>query len=104
GELKYTHTGTFWAYRAPGDRDFGANVACATDGTYRLYSDNPSKWVDVTLDVGDASADGRSAIEFASTTNEPDGLEKMCDLVRAPTLADGDDFSFDILDSLLDQV
>lgn len=104
GELKYTHVGTLWAYRAPGDRVFGDGVAAATDGTYRLYSDNPSKWIDVTLDVGDATADGRTAIEFASTSNEPDGLEKMCELVRAPVGADGDDFSFDILDSLLDQV
>lgn len=104
GELRYTNAGTLWAYRAPGDRTFGADVAVAADGTARLYSDNPSKYIDVTIDVSDATADGRCAIEFTSSTNEPDGLAKMVDLVRSPVGVNGDDFSFDILDELIDQV
>lgn len=104
GELKYTHVGTLWQFRAPGDRDFGATVAAAANGTYRLYSDNPNKWIDVTLVVASATTNGRTSIEFASTSNEPDGLQKMCQLVRAPSGANGDDFSFDILDELRDQV
>lgn len=104
GEIKYTHDGTEWQFRAPGDRAFGPAVAAAADGDYVLKSDNPSKYITVTLDVSDATADGRTSIEFSSTTNEPDGLEKMVSLVRAPSGANGDEFSFDILDALIDQV
>lgn len=104
GELRYTHAGTLWEFRAPGDRTFGEPVEVAADGTVRLHSDSPSKYIDITLDVSDATANGRCAIEFTSTTNEPDGLAKMCDLVRVPKGANGDDFAYEILDELIDQV
>ena len=106
GELRYTHVGTLWEFRAPGDRDFGPAVAAAADGTFTLRSDNPSKYIRVTLDVGDATADGRTSIEFTSTTNEPDGIESMIDpgQITAAVNTDGDPFAIDMLDQLLDAV
>jgi hypothetical protein len=103
GNLKYTHTGTFWQYRAPGDRTYGPQVACATDGSYTLYSDNPNKFVTVTLDVSDATADGEINITFSSTTNEFDGLTKMVTSGQTVSSsgANGDALSFDVLDQLL---
>jgi hypothetical protein len=104
GSIEYDNDLTRWRFRAPGDRTFGDWVTAAADGQYTLKSDNPSKYIKVTLDVSDATQDGRTEIEFASSTNEPDGLAKMTTLVRAPKETDGDAFSFDILDELRDQV
>jgi hypothetical protein len=103
GELRYTHTGTFWAYRAPGDIEFGENVAIALDGSATLYSSNASKSVYVTIDVSDATADGTCSIRFTSSSNEPDGLAKLVNASQT-TLAtggSGDALSFDKLDELL---
>lgn len=102
GGLKYTHVGTLWQFRAPGDRDYGTAVAVAADGSATLYSDNPSKWITVTLDVSDATADGECQIRFTSTSNEFDGLLKLMhpDQVIASTGASGDALSFDVLDQL----
>lgn len=102
GSLRYTNTGTFWAYRAPGDRAYGPNVACATDGSYTLVSDNPNKKVVVTLDVSDATADGECLIRFTSTTNEFDSLNKMIPATQTVTStgASGDALSFEVMDRL----
>jgi hypothetical protein len=103
GALKYTHTGTFWQYRAPGDRTYGPQVAAASDGTYTFVSDNPNKTVAVTLDVSDATADGECLIRFASTTNEFDSVNKM--ITTAQTVAssgtNGDALSFEVMDRLI---
>lgn len=106
GDIKYTHTGTFWQYRAPGDREYGPQVACAADGTFTLVSDNPNKWITVTLDVSGATANGETNISFASTTEEPDGLLKQMGTAQtvASTGAAGDPLSFDKLDQLIDLV
>jgi len=106
GSLKYTHTGTFLQYRAPGDREYGPQVACATDGDYTLVSDNPSKWITVTLDVTDADANAERLVYFTSSTNEFDGLEKLVapGQVRSSSGANGDAATFGILDELLDAV
>lgn len=103
GALKYTHTGTFWQYKAPGDRTYGPQVACAADGTYTLVSDNPNKKLSITLDVSDASADGECLIRFTSTTNEFDSLNKLIPTAQtvSSTGASGDALSFDVLDRLL---
>lgn len=105
GNVRYTHVGTLWAFRAPGDVTYGANVAAASDGDYVLPSSNPNKFIVVTLDVSDAAADGVYTIEFTSTTNEPDGLLKM--LTTGQTIsaagADGDALSFSVLDELIDE-
>lgn len=103
GALKYTHTGTFWQYRAPGDRDYGPQVAAASNGTYTLVSDNPNKTVAVTLTVASATANGECMITFSSTSNEFDGLPKMITTGQtvASSGASGDALSFDVLDRLL---
>lgn len=102
GSLKYTHTGTFWQYRAPGDVAYGPQVACAADGTYTLVSDNPSKTLTITLDVSDATANGECLIYFTSSTNQPDGLKKLVTSGQtiSSTGANGDALSFDVLDRL----
>lgn len=107
GEIEYDHSETAWRFRAPGDRTFGDWVTAAADGTFTLKSDNPNKYIVVTLDVSAATGDGRTSIEFTSTSEQPDGLEVMLSnsgTVRQPTNANGDDFAFDILDELLDTV
>lgn len=104
--IRYTHVGTLWAYRAPGDRAYGPNVAAVADGTFKLLSDNPNKFVNVTLDVSDATADGEVTIRFASTTNEPDGLNKMIPTSQqiASSGADGDELSFRTMDRMIDEL
>lgn len=106
GTLKYVHSTTTWSWRAPGDRDFGAGVVAATDGTYTLSSDNPNKKLTLTLDVSDATADFVADVQINSTNNEPDGLKKM--ITTAQTVsssgANGDALSFDAFDKLIDLV
>ena len=103
GSLKYTHTGTFLQFRAPGDAQFGDQVACAADGSYTLYSSNKSKWITVTLDVSDASANATREITFTSNTYEFDGLNRVISpaMVAASGGADGDAMSFNVLDQLM---
>lgn len=106
GSLKYTHTGTLWQFRAPGDPDYGAAVTAATNGTYTLYSYNKSKWIKLTLTVGSATANGETHIRFNTTTNQYEGLENIIDpsMVLGPIGATGDDYSFAKLDRLLSTV
>lgn len=103
GSLRYTHVGTFWAFRAPGDLEYGDNVAIAADGSATLYSYNRSKFVTVTIDVSDATANGECLITWTSSTNEPDGLAKLCSSTQTvvSTGASGDALTFDKLDELL---
>jgi hypothetical protein len=105
GEIKYTQTGTLWQFRAPGDIEFGESVTAAANGSYTLRSFNRSKYITVTLTVASATANGRTTIEFASSNNEFDGLNRIISpsQVRASTNTDGDDFSFAILDDILRQ-
>ena len=106
GSIKYTHTGTFLQFRAPGDKTYGPQVACAADGDFTLYSDNPSKWIKVTLDVSDATADAERMVRFTSTTSEFNGLAKLCPAaqIRASVGAAGDAISFSILDEMIDRL
>jgi len=103
GSLKYVNSGTLLSFRAPGDRTYGPTVTISADGTYTLVSDNPSKWIKVTLDVSDASADCERIITFASSTNEFDGLKKLVapGQVLASSGTNGDAVSFNLLDRLL---
>lgn len=104
GSLKYTHTGTFWQYRAPGDRTYGAQVAIAADGSATLYSDN-GMYLTVTIDVSDATADGECLIRYTSSNNEPDGLQKLIPdsqvVASASGDANGSALSFETLDKLI---
>jgi len=103
GSLRYTNTGTFWAYRAPGDIDFGPDVACASNGTYTLVSVNRSKTVAVTLVVASATANGECPLRFTSSNKEPDGVQKLCSAAQTIVSvgASGDALTFDKLDELI---
>lgn len=107
GAIEYDAAPTArYRFRGPGDRTWGDWVdVSAGAGTYKLPSDNPSKYIKITIDAS-ASADGVAEIRFTSTTNEPDGVEVMTpdSQVIASTGPDGDDYSFDKLDELLDKV
>ncbi len=106
--FRYTNAGTLLEYKAPGDREYGPAVACAADGAFTLRSDNPNKWVRVTLDVSDADEDGLVEVTFASTTQEPDGLEIMIEPGSTQEIAssgaDGDPFTISKLDKLITKV
>lgn len=103
GELRYTHTGTYLAFRAPGDPDFGTNVACASDGSYTLASYDPSKWITVTLDVSDANADAVRRIAFQAT-NDFDGLQAQVTSGQTRDAAGtgGDALTLPIMEELID--
>jgi hypothetical protein len=104
GDIKYVHTGTFWSYRAPGDRTFGAPVAVAANSTnVVLSSDNPNKKIVVNITVASATADGVVSVSFATTTHEFDGLPKLCPSTQTVPSSgvDGDALSFDVMDQLL---
>jgi hypothetical protein len=106
GSIKYTHAGTLWQYRAPGDPGYGTAVAFTGNGTNTLYSYNKSQWIRVTITVASATADGEVHITFASTTNEFEGLEKIVDpsMIVNATNTDGDDYSYAKLDRLMSLV
>lgn len=106
GSIKYTHAGTLWQFRAPGDPDYGDAVAANADGVYELRSFNRSKWIRVTLDVSDATGNGETHIRFASSNNKFDGLKTLCasSQVIESVGAAGDAFSFGVLDQLMDLV
>lgn len=107
GDIRYTHSGTTLAFRAPGDRDFGAEVSIAGgDGNYTLASSSPSKWITVTVDVSDATADGTRRAVFTNSGNDFPGLVNQISSgqERTSTGSNGDALSFGILDELLDAV
>ncbi len=106
GLIRYTHAGTFVAFQAPGDKTFGPDVAAAADGDYLLRSDNPSKWIMVTLDVSDATANAVRAISFTSSGSEFDGLKYLISSgqTRSSVGATGDAVRLAILDELIHSV
>lgn len=106
GSIKYTHSGTLWQFRAPGDIDYGPAVAAATDGSYTLRSHNRSFYITVTLDVSDATGNGETMIRFTSSSKQWDGLLEQIDPARLidPTGGNGDVFSIAMLDRLISEV
>lgn len=106
GALKYTHSGTLLQFRAPGDDEFGTAVACASDGSYTLTSKSPSKWIRVTLDVSDATADATREISFTTSTKEFDGVARLVSSgqTRLSSGTHGDNLSYEIMEELLDAV
>ena len=104
GSVKYTNAGTLWQFRAPGDLEYGPAVAAAADDFITLYSGNKSNWIRANIDVSDAAgADGEVLINFTTTTNEFDGLPKIISPAQVidPTGAEGDLFSFAVLDKMI---
>jgi hypothetical protein len=104
--IRYTNTGKFWAFRGPGEADYGADVAITANGSATLYSYNKSKWITITVTIANATADSEAVVRFTSTTNEFEGVEQICasSMVVAPVATDGDDYSFSLLDKLIDLV
>lgn len=103
GSIKYTHTGTFWSFRAPGDVTYGTPVAVAADATVTLKSHNPSNFINATIDVSAATANAEELIVFTSSNNEFDGLWEMCDPSMITAAAtNGTAFSIAMLDALID--
>jgi hypothetical protein len=95
-------TSAGFQFRAPGDIAYGDVVTVTADGAATLKSHNPSFWISVTVDIGDAVA-GEHLVYFASSNNEFDGLWEMtpASLMTAPS---GNGVAFDIgmLDALMD--
>lgn len=106
GSLKYTHSGTLWAFRAPGDIAYGDAVAIAADGSATLRSHNRSLYITITVDVSDAVANAETPIYFTSSNDEFDGLYEQLDPARIvdPDNAAGDNFSIAYLDRLISLV
>jgi hypothetical protein len=109
-KLDYDAGGSELFYQAPGDRTFGVATAVpGADGTVRVVSDNPNRYIDVTLDV---SAIGTTDLEFvvrvSVNTNEPDGLKYLIpSSMTVPSAAgdaNGSALSYDTLDQLIDLV
>lgn len=90
-------------FRAPGDVDYGPAVNFTADGTAKVVSWNESFYVNVTIDISDATASAESLVYFASSANEFDGLDAMIDpaLLIAPTVGTGDAFSLAKMDELI---
>lgn len=103
GNVEYTHSGTTWRFRAPGDIGYGEPVTAATNGTYTLRSANASKTLTVVITVASATANGQAVISWASANNQPDGLAKLCPASQIiPSVGtNGDALSFDVLDALM---
>lgn len=103
GSIKYTHSGTFWAFRAPGDIAYGDAVAIAADGSATLRSYNKSFYVTVTVDVSVAVANAEAPMYFTSSNDEFDGLYEQLDPARIidPVVSTGDNFSLALLDKLI---
>lgn len=109
GDIKFQTGAARLSFRAPGDIQFGAEVLVPSNGTYRLNSHNPSKWLEVTVVAASLPGAGtESNITITSSTNEPDGLltwlPTTSPQTRLATAADGDALSFAILDQLIDEL
>lgn len=100
-QIRYVHSGTTVAYKAPGDSDFGAPVTYAAG--VRAYSQNPNKWANITLAT--LSANGIITLSFVANTNEIDGMERL--LASAQTISsstNGDAITLATMDQLADLV
>ena len=100
-QIRYVHSGTTVAYKAPGDSDFGAAVTYSAG--VRAYSQNPNKWIDITLAT--LSANGIVTLSFVANTNEIDGIQRL--LASAQTISsssNGDAITLATLDQLADLV
>jgi hypothetical protein len=100
-QIKYVHSGTTVAYKAPGDSDFGP--ALTYSAGVKLYSQNPNKWVTVTLAT--LSANGIVTLSFVANTNEIDGMERLLAAAQTITAStNGDAITLATLDQLADLV
>lgn len=106
GDIKFVTGPARLSFRAPGDRDYGAAVDVSANGTYTLKSDNPSRYIKVTVVSASLPGAGTEVnVTFASTTHEPDGLFKQIpdSQLITSTGANGDALSFALLDQMIDE-
>ncbi len=103
GAIRYTHAGTQWQFRAPGDLAFGDPVTVASNGTVTLRSYNRSFYITVTIVAATAVANFETSIYFTSSNDEFDGLYEQIDPARLidPVAGTGDNFSLRLLDKLI---
>ena len=100
-QIRYVHSGTTVAYKAPGDSDFGAAVTYAAG--VKVYSQNPNKWATVTLAT--LSANGIVTLSFVANSNEIDGMERLLSAAQTITAStNGDAITLATLDQLADLV
>ena len=111
GDIKFQIAAQRLSWRAPGDRTYGAEVLTPSNGVYILQSDNPSKWLRVTVTFASLPVASTEAnVTFASTTYEPDGLFKELPAIAGESQvamsvgASGDALSFATLDMLIDEL
>lgn len=108
GSIKYTHSGTSWQFRAPGDNQYGDAVVVASGvQTVTLRSFNPSKYIRVTITAATATANGETMISFASSTNQYEGMQELVapsQVIGPVNSTNGDAFDLSQLDSLQEMV
>ena len=105
GSLKYVNAGTLLSFRAPGDQLYGTAVVVAGNGTYTLKSQDPSKYVTLTITAAQATVDQERLIAFTAS-NEFDGIQNFVTSGQTSTAAgaDGDALSFGVLEAIRDAV
>lgn len=108
GTFRFTLAGTLLAYRAPGDRFYGTEVNVGSDGAYTLTSENPNKWIRVTVVAASLpGANASGAVAVTTSSNEFDGLLTLIPTTHsqsiAATGATGDALSFAVMDQMLDE-
>lgn len=100
-QIRYVHSGTTVAYKAPGDSEFGTAVAYS--GGMRLASSNPNKWI--TLTMATMSANGIVTLSFVANSNEIDGMERLLATAQTvPASTNGDAITLATLDQIADLV
>lgn len=100
--VRYTHVGTLFSYKAPGDSAYGAGVICALNATTRVYSDNPDLYIDVTRNGVAIGADATGAIVLSGGTAQIDGLISLAQSSQQiATATNGENLSFPLIDKLI---
>ncbi len=105
GEVKFTATGDYFQYRAPGDLAFGDQVAIAASGTGYVYSANNDAWLRITRGVGAIADNTTAVVTIAAGAAEPDGIYTLMAGNTSQWLyagTNGGALTFELLDQLFD--
>lgn len=104
GIIRYDASGDTFAYKAPGDRTFGAAVAAASG--MKMYSDNPNLWCTLAYSHdGDTNGDLTFTLSYTSSTVAVDGLARLVPAVQTiSSSTNGDAITLATLDQLADLV
>lgn len=105
GELRFTATGDYFAYRAPGDVRFGDRVAIGASSSGYVYSANGDAWLRITRGVGAISDDTTAVVTIADGAAEPDGIYQLMSANTSQWLyagTNGGALTFELLDQLFD--